>query len=98
MHRVRHLRAVVSRRRRSPRRVTRDCNCARGAGKRVCEDIGILASFDPVAIDQASVDLVNKACGRDLFEEMHPGCSYEVQLAHGEEIGLGSREYRLIEL
>ncbi len=78
--------------------VTRDCNCARGAGKRVCEDIGILASFDPVAIDQASVDLVNKACGRDLFEEMQPGCGYKAQLVHGEEIGLGSREYRLIEL
>ena len=78
--------------------VTRDCNCARGSGDRVCEDLGVLASPDPVAIDQASVDLVNNACGKDLFEDMWPGCRYEAQLAHGEEIGLGSREYRLIEV
>lgn len=77
---------------------TRDCNCMGHDSDPVCPDLGILASTDPVAIDQAAADLVNKAHGGDLFEEMWPGRCYEAQLAHGEEIGLGSREYELVEV
>ena len=67
-------------------------------GKQVCPDLGILASTDPVAVDQAAADLVNKAHGSDLFEEMWPGKSYTAQFAHGEAIGLGSRSYDLVEV
>ncbi len=77
---------------------TQDCNCMGHSGKRVCPDLGILASTDPVAIDQAAADLVNEAHGGDLFEEMWPGKHYTAQFAHGEEIGLGSREYDLVEV
>jgi uncharacterized Fe-S center protein len=78
------------------RETTRDCNCMGHAGKRVCPDLGILASTDIVAIDQAAADLVNEAHGSDLFEEMWEGRCYTAQLAHGEAIGLGSRSYDLV--
>ena len=74
-------------------------------------DIGILASTDPVAIDQASVDLVNKSSGivgtalttnlepgKDKFQGIYPHIDWSVQLSHGEKVGLGTRNYELIEL
>jgi hypothetical protein len=48
-----------------------------------------------VALDQASVDLVIRAAGRDPFRETHPSVDWSVQLACGEEIGLGTRSYIL---
>ncbi|NMB16056.1 MAG: 4Fe-4S ferredoxin, partial [Firmicutes bacterium] len=59
-------------------------------------DIGFLASKDPVALDQASVDLVNKAAGKDLFCSHHRGTNWRAQLDHAEAMGLGSRAYRLV--
>jgi hypothetical protein len=74
-------------------------------------DIGILASTDPVAIDQASLDLVNKQQGftaSKLEENMEPGGDKftgvwknsigDIQLSYGEEIGLGTRDYELIKI
>ncbi len=77
----------------------------------VVPDIGILASTDPVAIDQASVDLVNNAqgltsCalkeghapGEDKFMGVHPKADWRIQLAHAQKTGLGNRSYELTEL
>ena len=75
-------------------KTTKDCNCGAG-GEVVGPDLGVLASRDPVAIDQAAVDLLTRAHGSDLLEELWPGLPYKAQLAHGEEIGLGSRDYEL---
>ncbi len=77
--------------------VTRDCDCMAKNQPAVVEDIGILASVDPVAVDQASVDLVNAAGGKDILRANYE-LDWSVQLRHGEEIGLGSRKYRLIEI
>jgi hypothetical protein len=78
--------------------ISPDCDCASGARKPFVKDIGILASTDPVAIDQASLDLVNKALGcQDAFLR-ESGRSGLVQLEHGERIGLGRRRYRLIDI
>jgi uncharacterized Fe-S center protein len=79
-------------------RVTRDCNCMGGQDEIISADLGVLASCDPVAIDQAAADLVNEAHGGDLFEETWPGKHYTAQFEHGEAIGLGSREYELVRL
>jgi len=78
------------------RKTTADCNCMSDGDEYVCPDLGVLAATDPVAIDQAAVDLVNESHGGDLFEEMWPGRCYTAQLAHGEAIGLGSRQYELV--
>ena len=75
-------------------KTTKDCNCGAG-GEVVGPDLGVLASRDPVAIDQAAVDLLARAHGSDLLAELWPGLPYKAQLEHGEAIGLGSREYEL---
>jgi len=77
-------------------RMTQHCNCMGVQAESVCKDLGVLASTDPVAIDQASVDLVNKAAGKDLLAALWPDAHYAAQLAHGEAVGLGSRQYELV--
>jgi len=81
--------------------VSENCDCYGHNSEPIVPDIGILASFDPVAIDQASVDLVNRTEGRirskDKFKSLWPGVNWETQLKHAEAIGLGSRKYELIE-
>jgi uncharacterized Fe-S center protein len=75
--------------------ITKDCDCMCRGAPPFMDDIGILASLDPVALDQASVDMVNERNGRDIIKEM-TGVDWSVQLKHGEEIGLGIRNYHLI--
>ncbi len=78
--------------------VSPNCDCYGFNEPPIVEDIGVLASFDPVAIDQASLDLVNKAAGKDIIKQTHPEIDATSQLSHGEAIGLGSRKYELIEI
>jgi len=78
-------------------RVTKDCDCMAQDEPPIVEDIGILASSDPVAIDKASVDLVNRQSGKDILKEGYK-VDWSVQLKHGERIGLGVMDYELIEL
>ena len=77
-----------------------DCDCCAVAEDPCMKDIGILASTDPIAIDQACIDLVynSKDPGRDHFVE-------RVESRHGihtieaaTELGFGSREYELINI
>lgn len=49
--------------------IVENCDCCMNTGKTLCTDIGILFSENPVAIDRASVDLINKTAGRDLFNK-----------------------------
>lgn len=79
-------------------RINQECDCWGAHNPRIAPDLGILASFDPVSIDQASLDLINQSCGKDIFKQTHPqqdGCE---QLRYAEEIGLGTRDYELIKL
>jgi uncharacterized Fe-S center protein len=82
--------------------VSPNCDCYDHNDPPIVPDIGILASFDPVAIDQASVDLVNKTQGRiegtDKFKALYPDVDWSIQLRYAEEIELGSRKYELIPL
>jgi uncharacterized Fe-S center protein len=71
------------------------CDCWDFSDAPFAPDIGILASTDIVAIDQASVDLVNRG-GHDRIRDLYPGVSWEPQLAHAEALGLGSRDYDLV--
>lgn len=75
-----------------------DCDCDSHPAKPTMNDIGILASLDPVAVDQACVDLVYAAPdGKDLIERMETRHAIHT-LEHGEEIGLGSRKYELVNI
>ena len=77
-----------------------DCDCCAIAEDPCMKDIGILASCDPVAIDQACIDLIysSKDPGRDHMVK-------RIETRHGihtieraAELGLGSREYELIKI
>ena len=77
-----------------------DCDCCSVAEDPCIQDIGILASLDPVAIDQACIDLVTKSedKGRDhLLERIHSKQgTHTIDVA--EELGMGSKEYELISI
>ena len=76
-----------------------DCDCCAVAEDPCIADIGILASLDPVAIDQACIDLV-KASGDPgvaHFMERVTSRNGEHTIERAAELGFGSREYELIE-
>jgi len=79
-------------------KITKECDCLAKDDPRVVPDIGILASTDPVSIDQASLDLVNLTCGKDIFKELHPERDGSKQLKYAQKLGLGNLDYELIEL
>lgn len=85
------------------------CDCYGHSDAPIVGDVGILASDDPVAIDQASVDLVNaqpgsaaspytaeSPPGKDKLRAVHREVDWTVQLEYGAQMGLGSREYELV--
>ncbi len=87
------------------------CDCYGHSDAPIVPDIGILVSKDPVAIDQASVDLVNRqaatdnSCltsskrpGEDKFRAIYPKIDWDIQLEYAQKIGLGSREYEIIKI
>ncbi|MBN1797616.1 MAG: DUF362 domain-containing protein [Spirochaetales bacterium] len=78
--------------------MTEDCDCLAKLQKPIIPDIGILASVDPVAIDQATLDLTRKNDGVDLGRKSYPTLDPTVQLEHAENINLGSRVYELQEI
>jgi len=77
--------------------ITQYCDCYATKGKPLTGDIGVLASADPVALDQACADMVNSSYGSDFWRVIFPEIDWTVQLSYAERLGLGKREYTLIE-
>lgn len=91
--------------------ITPLCDCYGFSGAYIVPDIGILASNDPVAIDKASYDLVNAqignensklSCnhnaGKDKFKGLYNHIDATIQFTYGEELGMGTQNYELIEI
>ncbi len=76
-------------------RLSIDCDCDGNPSEPDIHDIGILASTDPVALDQACVDLIYQAEGNESFVRRMEGQHAVHVLEAGEAIGLGSRSYKL---
>ena len=77
-----------------------DCDCCAVAEDPCLKDIGVLASLDPIAIDQACIDLVLKSKDRGVshfMERVNSRNGIHTIEAAGE-LGFGSREYELIEI
>ena len=76
-----------------------DCDCCAVAEDPCMKDIGILASLDPIAIDQACLDLVYASDdpGRDHLVERIESLNGVHTVEAAAELGFGSREYELIE-
>ncbi len=90
--------------------VSPECDCCTYNDAPIVRDIGIAASLDPIALDQACIDLVNgekvlkgsrleeSPDVEDKFGALHKNVDWSVQLAYGEKMGLGSRKYQLIKI
>lgn len=78
--------------------ITPLCDCAGWSGKPLTDDIGILASTDPVALEKACLDLIYKSAGRDVFQEAHDGINGNRIVEYAEEMGMGSQDYDLINI
>jgi uncharacterized Fe-S center protein len=87
------------------------CDCHEENDAAVVPDLGMYASFDPVALDLASIEAVNKAAGlansilaervqdgSDLFTSIHPTTNWREQIDHAVKVGLGQNKYRLVEV
>ncbi len=90
------------------------CDCWGQNDAAIVPDLGIAASFDPVALDKACVDMVNQSIanvgsclddhshgdlkGQDKFTLIHPKTDWRAGLQHAQKIGLGSMEYELVEV
>jgi len=90
--------------------IQQNCDCGGGRTVQLVPDIGMFASFDAVALDQAVADKIMEAplmpgcrledscCHEheDKLRMVHPETNWVVQLEHGEKIGIGERKYELI--
>ncbi len=76
--------------------ITKDCDCLNIVQAPVCDDIGILASLDPVAIDQAVLNLVLERTGRTLESISYPDHDGSIQLEYAQALGLGQRTAELV--
>ena len=92
--------------------VSPNCDCWGHNDAPIVPNIGIAASFDPVALDKACADMVTAAAantgsclnvhehgrlqGEDKFKLVHPKTNWKAALIHAEKIGLGSMDYELI--
>ncbi|MCM8812631.1 MAG: DUF362 domain-containing protein [Candidatus Omnitrophica bacterium] len=79
-------------------KITKECDCLAKDDPRVAPDVGIFVSDDPVSVDAAAYEQVTAACGKDIFRQLHPWCDGAKQLEYAEALGLGSREYELVEV
>ena len=77
-------------------RIAKKCDCDPLAGPIICPDVGYLISDDPVAIDKASLDLINKIKPNVFLIENKVDPIKQIE--YGESLGIGSTKYELIEL
>lgn len=90
--------------------VSPECDCDSCNDIPIIPDVGMFASFDPVAIDKATVDAANAQPvipssvagrtepvdnGKGVFGRIHPDSDWETGFKHAEMLGLGTREYIL---
>ena len=93
--------------------ISPNCDCHGENDVPIAPDVGMFASFDPVALDQACADAVlaqpalpnsvlfDKECAcneGDLFHRAHPDTEWRVCLEHAEKLGIGTRDYELIKI
>ncbi|MDD3886576.1 MAG: DUF362 domain-containing protein [Victivallaceae bacterium] len=88
--------------------ITPNCDCHGESDTPILPDIGILAGFDPVALDVAACDLCNRAqrlentwlddCphGSDVFDDAHDNTHWRDAIDHAVKIGLGSDQYEMV--
>ncbi|MDE6040407.1 MAG: DUF362 domain-containing protein, partial [Muribaculaceae bacterium] len=79
-------------------RLSVDCDCNGNPAEPEMGDLGVLASLDPVALDRACVDMVfnSEDAGKEHLVERINSRLGTLILSHGEELGIGKQQYRLV--
>ncbi|MFH0879320.1 MAG: DUF362 domain-containing protein [Lentisphaerota bacterium] len=75
---------------------TRDCDCFGTVKTPVVPDLGLFASTDPVAIDEACIAMLEQRSGKPLADLAYPELEPRIQIRHAEKLGMGSSQYELI--
>jgi len=78
--------------------MTKECDCLNRKQAKFIPDLGVLASEDIVAVDQATLDLTREAHGQDLSRMSFLRLDPQTQIRHAEKLGLGNSSHQLIEL
>lgn len=93
--------------------ITPDCDCCHWSDAPICPDLGVFVSDDSVAVDQACIDMVCEAPvipsaikrlpddyrkGECKFCAIHPHVVKDMGLEYAEQLGLGSRKYKLVKI
>ena len=93
--------------------VSPNCDCRSENDMAIVPNVGMFASFDPVALDMACIDAVNDQIplhgsvadcdedhqhAHDHFQRIHPDTDWRSCLEHGEKLGLGTRDYELVKI
>ena len=92
--------------------ITPECDCCGWSDSFLVPDVGIMASFDPVALDKVCADKVNAqhgnpdslldkaflAPGKDKFKGAFKDIPWEIQIEYGEALGMGTRDYKIVEV
>lgn len=78
--------------------VTKNCDCLNKIEKPLTDDVGIFSSLDVVAVDAASVNVINSKTGQDIFKQAWTEIDYNIQFNQAEKLGAGTRKYELITL
>lgn len=76
-------------------RISKDCDCMGHTFEKISPDIGILVARDPVALDAASLELVERAAGRSLAQLAYD-IPYRFQIDYARELRFGHCDYELI--
>lgn len=77
--------------------ITKECDCISTKNEKIfVENIGILASIDPLAVDKTTVELINKS--DDLFEKENLFDTYKTMFEYGYKKGLGNLDYNIIKI
>jgi len=73
--------------------ISKDCDCIGHPSSVKVPDIGVLAGLEPLAIEQATLDLVREHSGQGLCERYWPRIDPMIALKHAEKMGMGSPAY-----
>ncbi|MHC4661857.1 MAG: DUF362 domain-containing protein [Planctomycetota bacterium] len=77
--------------------VKENCDCMGRDEPKLLPDIGLVAGSDPVAVDTASLDLIEER-GGEIFKKIYPDFDPRDQFRHSEKIGLGTSKYKLVKV
>jgi uncharacterized protein len=76
-------------------RISKDCDCVGGTSPVRMPDVGVVAGLDPLAVERATLDLIEQHTGKGLCKRYWPDIDPTIIFEHGARVGLGTGDYTL---